>query len=75
MNLRNYKELNEDEQDLFDLLICSGLEQIIPIAKSKFYKENDVETFLSFLVEVQNLLEKLGYDFKFQIKENRKYEV
>ena len=62
-----FLKLDKDEQELFDLLISSGLKQIISIAK-----ENDRETFLHFLIEIQCLLMKLGYDFKFEIKEIRK---
>ena len=72
MNLSNYKKLNEDEQELFDLLIFSGLKDVISIAQEKFVKENEEDVLFSFLVEIQNLLEKLGYDFKFEVKEIKK---
>lgn len=74
-NLKNIDSLEKDEEELFDILICSGLEKVISLARTKMKEENDSETFLAFLVEIQNLLMKLGYDFKFEVKEIKKYEM
>jgi len=75
MCLCNCNKLNKDEQELFDLLIAYGLKKVISMAKEKSKKENDTETFIYFLVEIQNLFVKLGYDFQFKIRENKKDEV
>ncbi len=61
--------LNNDEQELFDVLIFLGLKEVLSISKERLKKDNDLNTFLSFLVEVQCLLRKLGLEFKFKIEE------
>ena len=69
MDLKKLEKLNEDEDELFDLILSVGLGEIVSIAREKFSEEKDIDTFLSLLVEIQNLFEKLGYEFNFKIKE------
>lgn len=65
------KKFSEDEEELCDMIVVLGVEEIISIAKKRF--EYDKNTFLLFLVEIQNALDKLGYDFDFKISNKGDY--
>ncbi len=71
----NNLTLNNDEQELLDMLISLGLEKILFIAKERLEKDDDLHAFLSFFVEVQCLMIKLGYEFKFKIEEVKDNEM
>lgn len=69
------QNLNEDETELLNMLIIEGIENVICSAKDVTEENNDLETYIRFLLEIQCLLEKLGYEFKFKIKEIKENEM
>ncbi len=67
--------LTEEEQELLNVLIFSGVSSYLHELDKVCRKKHDVQSFILILKEVQELLTKLNFDFMFNVKEIKDYEM
>lgn len=61
--------LTDDEQDLFNTLIMSGVDRYL-FEMDRICKEhNDVDTFMLILEDLEGLLSKLDFEMTIKVKE------
>lgn len=67
--------LTEEEQELLNVLIFSGVSSYLHELDKVCRKDNDIQSFILILREVEELLTKLNFDFVVNVKEIENYEM